>query len=457
MANPSKTHLARNVISSVGAAITTLAALLFLILFALEYLGYLTNPYLGLVLFIALPLGFLSGLLLIPIGMLRERRRRRLGLPASAWPRIDLNDTHQRRVAFVVVIATLLNVLILSTATYGGIHYMETPAFCGQVCHAVMQPEFVAYREGPHARIDCVECHVGSGARSLIRSKLNGTRQLFLVLTGGYAKPVPTPVRTLRPARDTCEHCHWPEQFHGDKIRLVREYSDDEQNTESVTTLVVHVGGGSERRGLATGIHWHMNLANEIDYVTTDEKRQVIPYVRLRTQRGEVHEYVAEGVTADQIAKGTRRRMDCMDCHSRPAHTFVATPERAVDQAIAAGLISRTLPYVRREAVAAVKAGYPSQDAAAVAINRRMRDFYPESTGGDSDRAAMLDKAIGATQAVYRQNVFPTMNISWGTYANELGHIDFPGCFRCHDDNHKSKDGQVIRQDCDVCHEVKTE
>lgn len=456
---PGRPALARHVVSVIGVFVTTSSAVLFLVLFALDLLGYLANPYIGLVLFVALPAAFLAGLALIPIGVWRERRRIAGGLPASTWPRFDLNDPAHRRTAALMLLATMLNVGIVSMAAYGGIHYMETPAFCGQVCHGVMQPEFVAYQVGPHARVACVQCHVGSGVPSLVRSKLNGTRQLLGVLTGRYDRPIPVPVRNLRPARDTCERCHWPEQMHGDRIRLIREYADDEQNTESVTKLTVHVGGGSDKLGIATGIHWHMNLANEVEYIASDDKRQVIPYVRLKDRRGGVREYVAPGMRAELMQTGERRRMDCMDCHSRPSHTFISTPQRAVDEAIAQGRISRSLPFVRRESIAALEGKYASREAAAEAIADRLRRFYQETSrkGAAGPNGSDLDRATGVVQALYAENVFPSMNVRWGTYPNDLGHVDSPGCFRCHDDEHKAPDGKVIRQDCEICHQVEQE
>jgi hypothetical protein len=215
------------------------------------------------------------------------------------------------------------------------------------------------------------------------------------------------------------------------------------------------VGGGSERLGLATGIHWHMNVANEIDYIATDDKRQVIPYVRLKDRYGNVREYVAEGVTPDQLAKGERRRMDCMDCHNRPSHPMAPTAERAVNETIARGEIPKTLPFVRREAVKALKAAYPSHTAADEGISRALRDFYrshyePVYMKQRQD----VEKAVNAAVNIYRRNVFPEMNVQFGTYPNNIGHIDFPGCFRCHDDNHKSKDGKTIGQDCETCHRI---
>ena len=444
-----------NWISVSGALVTSIAAVLFAAVFLLDAFGYHSNPYIGIVFFLVVPAIFLVGLLVIPVGIWRERRRRRAGRPASLlhWPTIDLNNSHTRHVALAVVLLTIVNVLIVSLAAYRGIEEMDSVAFCGQVCHEVMEPEFVAYQDGPHSRVTCVQCHIGPGAPWFVRSKIDGVRQVFAVLMDSHERPIPSPVRTLRPARDVCEQCHWPEKFHGDKVTVIREYAEDEQNTETVTSLQIHVGGGSERLGIATGIHWHMNVANEIDYVAIDDKRQEIGYVRLRDRFGNVKEYYAEGVTPERIAAGERRRMDCMDCHNRPSHPFAPSAERAVDNAMALTEISRDLPFAKRETVAALKDTYPNQEVALQAIAERLRGFYRDNYRDIYDgRGQELDRTVRAAQALYRRNVFPSMKVGWGTYPNNIGHFTSPGCFRCHDDNHKASDGSVIRQDCELCH-----
>jgi nitrate/TMAO reductase-like tetraheme cytochrome c subunit len=440
--------LARNPLSLVGIAVATAAATLFLVFLLLELLGLLTNPYIGLLLFVAIPAAFILALLLIPIGMWWSARRTRRGGPAPEWPVVDLRTPHHRSVVTAVLALTAVNVVVISMAASRGVHYMETAQFCGRVCHTTMEPQYTAYQAAPHARVACVQCHVGSGMGALVESKIAGTRQFLEVATNTVTRPVPSPVRSMRPARDTCEQCHWPEKFHADTVRVIREYADDEENTETATTLVLHVGGGSAALGVGTGIHWHMNLDNEIEYVATDPKRETIPYVRLRDRAGNVREYVVDGTTPEQLAAGERRRMDCMDCHNRPAHTFTATPERAVDAAIAQGRIPRELPFVRRQAVAAVKPEYPNRDAALAAIAAGLRNFY-RPRGADS---RVVERVVAATQDVWSRNVFPAMRVSWGTYPNFIGHVDAPGCFRCHDDNHKAKDGSVIGQDCELCH-----
>ncbi|MBI3401626.1 MAG: NapC/NirT family cytochrome c [Acidobacteria bacterium] len=448
----------RNGVSIIGMVLTTLSAVLFLVVFLADLFGLHTNPYIGIVFFLILPGVFLFGLALIPIGAWFERRRRTRGRPSAElhWPRLDLNDPAQWRATVIVFAMTLANVVIVSLAAYRGVEYMDSVQFCGQVCHGVMQPEFAAYQDGPHSRVTCVQCHIGPGASWFARSKLSGTRQVFAVTLNTYQRPIPSPVQNLRPAREVCEQCHWPEKFHGDKIRRVYEYGEDEKNTESVTTLQVHVGGGSERLGLAQGIHWHMNVANEVEYIATDNKRQVIPWVRVKDRFGSVREYTASGTTPDQLAKGERRRMDCMDCHNRPSHPMAATPERAVNEMMARDEMPKSLPFVRREAVKALNATYASQDAATEGISRALRDFYrTQFSNIYMSRRQDVEKAVAAADRAYRRNVFPEMHVQFGTYPNNIGHMDFPGCFRCHDDNHKSKEGKAIGQDCESCHKIE--
>jgi hypothetical protein len=449
-------RLIRNTVSMGGIVVATLSAVLFLIVFFLEVLGLHTNPYLGIVFFLILPGFFIGGLLLIPLGLVLARRRQAAGRPIHmGWPRLDLNEPAHRRAVLIVMVLTLVNVVIVSLAAYRGIEFMDSPTFCGQVCHEVMEPEYAAYQDGPHSRVACVQCHIGPGAPWFVKSKLSGTRQVFAVLLNSHSRPIESPVTDLRPARDTCEQCHWPEKFHGDMVQVRREFADDEAGTETATTLRVHVGGGSEKIGVATGIHWHMNIANQVDYIATDDKRQVIPYVRVQDRTGAIREYYAEGTTEQALAGKERRRMDCVDCHNRPSHPFSPSPERAVDGAIASGELQRSLPFVRREAVAALKGSYPDQASADQQIATRMTNFYQAALKENyTARRPEVEHAIQVTQRLFGRNVFPKMKVTWGTHPNNIGHVDSPGCFRCHDDQHKTQDGRVIKQDCELCHDI---
>ena len=451
-------HVIRSPLSLAGMVLTTISAIVFLVVFLADLFGMHTNPYLGILFFLILPSIFVFGLILIPLGAWIERRRRAAGKKPSElhWPRIDLNNPDQRRIAIAVFTLTMANIVIVSLASYRGVEYMDSVQFCAQTCHTVMKPEATAHQDGPHARVTCVQCHIGSGATWFARSKLSGTRQLFAVAFETYSRPIPTPVQNLRPARDTCEQCHWPAKFHGDTVRRIVEYGDDEKNTESVTTLEMHVGGSTGRARASSGIHWHADPANEIDYISTDDKRQVIPWVRVMDRSGVVREFVADGVTPDQLAKGERRRMDCMDCHNRPSHRMAASAEVAVNAAMAASDIPSSLPFVRREAVRVLTGSYSTEEQATDAIAKELRDFYRGTYESVymSERQE-VERAVAGVQQIYRRNVFPEMKVQFGTYPDNVGHNAFPGCFRCHDDSHVSKDGAKIGQECDTCHTIK--
>ena len=437
----------RNPISLTGAAIATAMAIVFLALLALDLGGQVHNPYFGLLLFVAVPAGFIFGLLLIPIGIRRQRKQVLAGNATGEWPVIDLRLPRTRTVIFTVALLTFVNVIIVSLAAVGAMHHMESAEFCGQTCHTTMEPEWKSHQVSPHAEVACVSCHVGDGAKALVESKVAGTRQLWHVMTNRVQTPVEAPVRSMRPARETCQTCHWAEKNHGDKLKVIREYADDEASTESTTTLQLHVGGGRAELGTGSGIHWHMNINNKIEFISTDPQRQTIPYVKFTDAKGNVKEFTVDGAKPEDLANGEHRSMDCMDCHNRPAHTFAFGPERAVDDSIAGGHLPKTLPFTRREAIAALKDEYQSGEDAQRGIDARLRKFYAAQA---SDPA--LPKTIAAVQEIYGRNVFPAMKVKWATYPNNIGHVHFNGCFRCHDDNHKSKDGAVIKQDCETCH-----
>jgi hypothetical protein len=444
----------RNPISRVGVALTTASALLFIVLLLLQSVGLLDGPYSGILVFILVPAFFVVGLLLIPIGRWLERRRIAAGGAAPEWPRLDLNDPAIRRAVFLVVAATFINLAIVSIASYGTVKYTESQSFCGQACHSVMEPEFVAHEMGMHGRVHCVACHVGPGAGGFLTAKLNGTRQLALAISGTHARPIPTPIEGLPSVANSCESCHQPDRFVGDVIKVFYEHADDEANTQTKTTVRLHVGGPIAGTGSGAGIHWHMNRANVVEYVATDEKREQIPYVRMSTPDGRVREYFAEGVTRAQVDGKPRRQMDCLDCHNRPAHRFAASPEREVDAAMGAGQINPKIPFIRREAVRALRASYATRDVAFSEIDRSIRAAMNTRLPHAFEEGD-LRRAIGVTQSIYRASVFPAMKVGWGTYTDQMGHTTSMGCFRCHDDGHKTSDGLAIRQECELCHTIE--
>lgn len=435
-----ESKLSSNPLSIAGAALTTLSAVLFLLFVLLEAFGLLHGPYAGLIGYVLLPLIFLVGLALIPLGMWREGRRRRRGVAAWSWPPIDLGQRRTRRVIMAIAVLTTVNLAIVALAAVGVVHYTESNQFCGQVCHTPMTPQFTAHAVYPHSRVECVSCHVSPGAKGLISAKLNGTRQMYLAMTGGFSRPIAEARDRVPGATDTCVHCHTPGCPQRDLVRNLVSYGDDEANTESVTTLTMH----------AATIHWHARPDIRVEYIAAEAKRETIPYIKVTDARGTVTEYFAEGVSAPPA--GTLHQMDCLDCHNRPAHSFSPTADRAVDALLASDSAIRGLPFARREILAAVKAEYPNQDDAAKAIASHLRESF-KSVG--PQRTSDVTHAVDSAQQLYRHNVFPEMKVTWGTYMSQLGHTDVPGCFRCHDEAHKSRAGAAIRQDCELCHKMQ--
>jgi hypothetical protein len=303
--------------------------------------------------------------------------------------------------------------------------------------------------------VGCVQCHIGPGAGWFVRSKLSGVRQVFAVALGTYSRPIPSPVHELRPAQDTCEQCHWPEKFVGDKFLIKRKYADDEANTPLYSVLALKVGGRQGQK--AAGIHGaHLGESGRVSYVTTDGRRQIIPIVRYRDDKGEVVEYVSEDVkvTPEEIAKGESRAMDCIDCHNRPTHAF-DLPERAMDRAFAESHLSRELPFLKKKGVELLRAEYPDQETAERKNHQGLADYYKEShPEAYRVHRGQVEAASSTLVGIYKRNVFPAMKVTWGTHPNHIGHEDSPGCFRCHDESHKAKDGRVIKQDCETCHAI---
>jgi len=450
--------LFRNYISFAGALIVIAAVVSILLLFLIELTQTSNNPYLGIVTYIILPAFLAFGLIIIFAGMLFERRRRRRSptWEIAPYPRIDLNESRQRRLAILLLTVSFVFICASAFGSYRAYEYTESVEFCGQACHTVMKPEFVAFHATSHARIRCVDCHVGHGAESYARSKLSGARQLVSLVTGSYSKPIETPVHNMRPANETCEQCHWPSKFHGAQLKTFDHYAYNEQNSLRQMRMLINVGGGDPASGSVAGIHWHMNLRNEITFIASDEKRQVIPWIRVKDLKGNVTEYYdrARPLSAEQIASSEKRRMDCIDCHNRPAHTYLS-PDEALDQSFAAGRLDPALPYLKREAVAVLNQPYATEQEALNTIASSLDGFYRTNYSQlQARQAETIKTAISETQRIFKTYFFPEMKTNWSTHPNNIGHLYSSGCFRCHDGEHVSNTGKVIRNDCNICHSV---
>jgi nitrate/TMAO reductase-like tetraheme cytochrome c subunit len=441
--------LARHPVSLAGVVLTTAGAVGFIALLIAFLFGLFHNPYAALVVFVALPALVVLGLLLIPLGMWLEHRRLLRHPDATRdWFVIDFRSPATRRRVLLLIALTAVNAAIVLLAGYGALHSMESPSFCGQACHTPMHPQFTAWQDAPHSQVACVQCHIGEGGRAFVKYKMNGMRQLYHVVTGHYPRPIPG-VADMRPAEEVCGTCHWSGKGFGNVIRVKREYADDEANTETATILQMFLGGPGTPTPSGRAIHWHADPRVRMEYIFTDGERQTIPFVKYTDAQGNVREYAAQGTAPEQLAKGTWRTMDCIDCHNTVAHRVTPTPEQAVDRAIAAGRIDRGLPYVRREGVRLLKSSHATSDEAVRVIDEELRKFYT-SQGRSLD--AQVTGAVATLQALYRRNVFPAMKVTFGTYPDNVGHVTSSGCFRCHDGSLAAKDGSTINADCEYCH-----
>jgi nitrate/TMAO reductase-like tetraheme cytochrome c subunit len=439
-----------NPISLIGGAITSAAAMTLLGFWVVAVFGHggSNNPYLGIIFDLCLPAVFILGLLLIPVGIwLRHRHLKTVDQLPRAYPKIDFADPVFRHGIDFVIVATFINFIIVGTASYRGVAYMDTPNFCGQACH-VMAPEFAAYHAAPHAGVACTDCHVAPGVPGYIHAKVNGTKQLMMVILHNYPTPIMAEGK-VPSARYTCVNCHNPERLAGDKLLVKSTFGDDEKNSVTRSLVLLHVGG-RDQFGKLSGIHGaHMG---HIEYLSTDSNNQAISWIGKKNDDGSVTEYT----TADVKGAGTgqKHEMDCIDCHNRAAHSF-ETPEEALNKAMAAGVPNASLPFAHKQGLSLIKASYASQEEATVKITSGLEDFYRSQYPlvWDGQRT-QIDQAARTLASIYGRNVFPFMKVGWGAHPNNLGHNDYPGCFRCHDGSHNAKDGKSVTNDCAMCHNL---
>ncbi len=444
-----------NVVSLIGTLLIVISLLFILALLIMQNMGFEGGAYLGIVTFVVLPVLFLAGVAIVPLGIwLKHRRDARAeaeGRPVGSMPIIDLNRESTRGVLLGFLALSIPIVSVAAGLTYKAVHYMDSTEFCGMACHQVMQPEYTAFQRSPHLRVGCAGCHIGPGAEWFVKAKISGSWQLIAVALDLYPRPITTPVHSLRPAIGTCEQCHWPTKFVGDRLKVRTHYLEDETNTEVKTALMVKVGGS--RGGRSHGIHWHVDPNHVVRYLS-DASRETIYEVEL-TDRNEGWSKIFKA--EDPAPEGSEwRTMDCVDCHNRASHNY-RSPEQEVDLALLEGRIDESLPYIRREGVRILaEKVYESHEEARAGIAARVDEFYqqnyPELSG--SPAVGQAGKALGDA---YCWNNFPHMQVTWNLYPNHIGHKNTPGCFRCHDNKHKTDDGEKISRKCSTCHEILAE
>jgi nitrate/TMAO reductase-like tetraheme cytochrome c subunit len=440
-------RLVRNWVSLIGAILIVASWFSFFLLLTLDFFAPDKNPYLGILTYLVAPFFFLLGLVLWSIGWLIQRRqaaRAAPGAPATRFT-IDISRPRDRKLLMGFALGGSIFLMITSIGSYETYEVTKSVQFCGQACHTPMEPQFVTYQHSPHARVECTSCHIGPGAKSFVKAKFNGLHQVFATISDEFPRPIHK-TETIKINQMTCEQCHWPQRFVGNLDRTFTHYLADETNTPFTVRLSLKVGGADPTHGPVGGIHWHMNVANKVEYIATDLTKQVIPWIRLTDSNGVATEFrVAD--FKDDPAKHTIHTMDCLDCHNRPAHHF-RSPNDAVDLAMAAGQIDPSLPWVKSNVVASLVQTYATKAEAL----QKIADFLGSKYPGTPTLGSLLTEV----QRIYQNNFFPEMKADWRAYPNNVGHKEWAGCFRCHDGLHKTEDGKrsVKASDCNTCHTI---
>lgn len=448
-----------SLLGSILASVSFLIILFFLISQLLFDIQEDSGSYVGLFVYIVLPLFLIIGLILIPVGMSRRSKRLKREGDKGTMKGIvlDLTDQRQWNAVAIFIIVTIFFLLLTGIGSYRAFHYTESNEFCGTLCHKVMEPEWVAYQGSAHARVTCVECHVGEGADWYVRSKLSGLYQVYSVLFEKYPRPIETPIRNLRPAQETCERCHWPDKFYSYRIENEKHYLADSANTEWNIQLKMKIGSEHGAQGLLEGIHWHINPDVKIEYVASDDKREFIPWVRYintATNDTVIFHDIYESIDPEALDTLEVRVMDCLDCHNRPSHHYLP-PQEFTDMLIAAGEIPVELPEVKLLAMQVFNTPFSTRDSGNMIIEQSVKEFYSSGYPGImADRGELVDRAVDGFKTGFAKNFFPEMKVSWDHYPNQIGHIEFNGCFRCHNGNHENEEGEVISRDCNLCHTI---
>jgi len=437
--------LRSNWLSWAGAILTTLSFMAFVTSFVYFTLyGAEHGPYAGLFAFVLLPGLFVLGIAIIPLGLLLHRKTLAARMAAERERPIKLFR--------LLALLTVVNLAVVGTAGYEAVHYMDSEQFCGTVCHEVMSPTYATYLDSPHANVACVECHIGSGAASFVRAKVNGLRQVASLVFGTVSRPIQAPVHNMRPAIETCGNCHWSQRWIGDEVVVRPHYGDDDAVTPAINALTLHVGG-TAADGVARGIHWHAHAGTEVWFVSLDGKRDKIEWIRYRDASGKERTFTAEGQDLAKPPPSEQwRRMDCIDCHNQPSHHF-ELPDVALDGAIAAGRIAQKLPGIRRRGLELLRRDW-TREGAAAGIRAELEQAYAGAVDLAPEVRAKVQPAAEAIAAIWLRNVYPSMKIEWGTYPDFSGHV---GCMRCHDGEHADADGEAISLECANCHTMLAE
>jgi nitrate/TMAO reductase-like tetraheme cytochrome c subunit len=419
--------------------------------------GLVENPYAAIVTFLVFPAGAIFGLFLIPISWYFRRKKWFKDNINMRNVIIDFGKKSHRRTVILILVLSVVNLTVFSLVMYEAYHFTESDFFCGAICHTVMDPEYTAYQRSAHAKVGCVSCHIGSGAEWYVKAKLSGLRQVKAVIDGSYSTPIPAPVEHLRPAQDTCEECHWPEKFHGKKVKQFISYTNDNQENPDIEEIALHIGGRNPLTDSFEGIHWHVSNNVKVEYQSLDRTRTSIGTIKVTKPSGVTEEYTLDGAAPAEGAKTYWRTMDCIDCHNRPTHVYDEL-EPTVDFGLYSKKINSEIPGIREDSLTVLQKEYATRDEAEEQIVQSLLALQAERHGAAFVAENEQTLIVSGTYLLkaYLDNIWPKMKVTWGTYKHHIGHQNADegyGCFRCHDEEHQTAFGKTMSQSCDLCHD----
>ena len=448
---------AKTPIGLFGIGITTMCFTLTVIGLFGHVTGLVENQYAAIVTFLVFPSGMILGLILIPVAYLMRRKKWFKDSLASGTVIVDFAKSRHRKGVALFLVLSIVNLAVFSLVIYEAYHFTESDFFCGAVCHTVMAPEYTAYQRSSHAKVGCVSCHIGSGAQWYVKAKLSGLRQVKAAIDGSYSRPIPAPVEHLRPAQDTCEQCHWPEKFHGKKVKQFVSYSNDDQENPEIQEIALHIGGRNPLTDTFEGIHWHVSNDVRVEYESLDETRTSIGRIKVTKPSGVTEEYSIDNGEAAGEGEGRWRTMDCVDCHNRPTHVYDEL-EQKVDFGLYSEKLNPQILGMREDSITVLQKEYTSRTDAQEQIVETLLNLQAERNGADfvAENERTIISSGGYLLDSYLANVWPAMKVTWGTYRGHNGHRfeeEGYGCFRCHDEEHATEFGKTISQSCDICHD----
>jgi hypothetical protein len=448
--------VARSRVALIGAQVSGMVLPVLLICLFLDMHGVVKNPYFGFLIYMVMGPLFVAGLVSMVTGLFLFKDKEEIGVYALEYLKEQISMpgrlSRVRKLIYISSFLTFLTLTVIVVVAYYGFTYTESVRFCGMFCHTVMEPEYITYQNSPHSRVPCVDCHISSSAGVITKSKISGIRMIFATLFNRYDRPIPTPISSLRPTREVCEKCHRPEKFHGDKLYVKESFRPDRENTMVQTVLLMKIGSGGYREQMAQGIHWHVSPRHLVYYQEDPRQPDRIDRIKLIDHDGAVSIYQRGGKAPGPDE--AYRLLDCLGCHNRPTHIFLS-PDEALDNKLATGVIPVDLPYVKKLALELLQRDFAGKEQARRQIDTAVNEWYGENYPALA--AAAPKKVAKAARGIYQawsENVFPEMNITWRTYDNKLGHSSERGCFRCHNKELVSLEGRVISSNCNLCHAV---